>query len=368
METFNSILKSDIALYGLLAMIFAGFSLMIIISILAKRLVGRLNRKRFMRQENSIKNDLNTIAALAPDYEEALDEINAAQLSLKQITQRSPRLAQFVIDRLIDLYRNLSGKSAQALKQVYDDLHLYRTSKQKLMQGNYAIVIQGIQELAQMKRHEDVESIIGFLDHYHRLVRMETRVALVSLTPEDPLMCMKTMKDKLTKWEEILIYNKLRALSPEQVPAFKTYFHHQNPTVVCYSINMAARFLQYDAIDLITKLIFHKDVSISWQAVNALKLLQADQAAKYILLLLHKTKSLKVRIECIECLAQIGDTQQLAPLFRKVIDKSKNPLVTKALSKVFVDWDKTGARKLSTSRFKGKSRLMISHFSNHLIH
>ncbi|MEO9851343.1 MAG: hypothetical protein ABJH72_11500 [Reichenbachiella sp.] len=368
MEPSTPILTNDIFFYGYLVLIFAGLSTIIIVGILTNRLLNKLSYKKSFKSQKIIKDCLNTIAALAPDSELFKAEIQEAQSILQRVTQGSPRLAQFVIDRLLDLYKSLTGKSAQALKDVYDNLHLYRVSKHKLMQGNYAIVIQGIQELAEMKRHEDIESIIGFLDHYHRLVRLETRVALVRLIPEDPLMCMKFMKDILTKWEEILIYNKLRSLSPEQIPTFKAYFSHTNSTVVCYSINMAARFLQYDAIDLITRLIFHENTAICWQAVNALKLLQADQAAKYILLLLHKTKSLKVRIECIECLAQIGDTQKLAPLFRKVIDKSKNPMVTKTLSKIFVDWDKSGAKKLSKSSFKGKSRLMISHFSNPLIH
>ena len=197
------------------------------------------------------------------------------------------------------------------------------SQKISFYRGNYAEVIQGIQELAEMKRFEDIESVIGFLDHYHPQVRLETRVALIKLIPEDPLSWMKFRKDPLTRWEEVLVYNKLRSLSPEQVPVFKAYFNHKDPRVVCYSINLAARFLQYDSIGQITSLIFHKNTAISWQAVNALKLLQADVAVRDIQLLLHKTKSLKVKVECIECLAQIGDMQKLVPLFRRAIDKSK---------------------------------------------
>ncbi|MEO9967837.1 MAG: hypothetical protein ABJF11_18740 [Reichenbachiella sp.] len=368
METLSTIWRESTSYYELCALFFAGSSGLIILGITLNRQVSRWKRSKLLRPHNLIKNSLNTIAALAPDIEEYATEIQEAQQHLQQVTQRSPGLAQFVIDRLIELHKNLSGISARVLKKVYDDLHLYRVSKQKLMNGNYATVIKGIQELAEMRRHEDIESIVGFLDYYHELVRLETRVALISLIPEDPLICLKSMKDPLTKWEEILIYNKLRKLSPEQVPAFKAYFDHTNPTVICYCINMAARFLQYDAIDLMTRLIFHKNDAISWQAVNALKMLEADQAANFILLLLQKTKSIKVRVECIECLAQIGDTKKLAPLFRKAIDKNKNSAVTKTLSKVFVNWDKSGAKKLSETRFKGKSKLMVSHFSNSLIH
>lgn len=368
MQLPDNIWSGDLFIFGVLVLTFAGFTTLMILGIIAYRLLVKWRRYRALKPQKRIKNCLNAIASMAASNDSSEKaEVEQARRYLELITQRSPGLAQFVIDHLLDLYKSLSGISAKALKMVYDDLHLYRVSKQKLMQGNYAEVIQGIQELAEMKRHQNIESVIGFLDHYHPLVRLETRVALVRLVPEDPLHALKFMRDRLTRWEEILIYNKLKSLAPEQIPPFKTYFSHPDPRVVCYSINMAARFLQYDAIEQITGLIFHKNTDISWQAVNALKLLEADQAAKYILLLLHKTKSLKVRVECIECLAQIGDTQKLAPLFKKVIDQTNNPVVTKTLTKVFVNWHKSGANKLTKVRVSGKNRLLYSHFSNPLI-
>ncbi|SMD35991.1 hypothetical protein SAMN04488029_2645 [Reichenbachiella faecimaris] len=367
MKNLTNILPLDISPIGALVLVFVGLSIAILASISFSRAVKRIRLLRTIKMHSLINESLNMIAISACNVNDNYTEIEAANIKLHRISRRSRILSQYISDRLIQLRKNLSGMSSSALKKLYDELQLHRLAKQKLMQGDHTLVIKGIQELAEMKRYEDLESIVGFLHHYHSSVRRETRVALINLSPDDPLVCMKQMKDPLSKWEKVLIYNKLRSLAPDQVPLFKTYFEHPNPAIVCFCIELAARFLQYDAIGQITKLAFHQNVSISYQAVNAIKLLEADQAVNHILVLLKRTKSVKVKIECVECLAQIGDSRKLAPLFEKALNKTKNSRLLKSLSKTFANWDKVGSNVLSSMRFTGKGDLMINHYSHRLI-
>ena len=142
------------------------------------------------------------------------------------------------------------------------------------MEGNGKLVLKGINELEVVGRSEDVYFVQGFLSHHDIKVRRAARITIATLKPEEATFCLINLIDKLDSHEKKCLYKSLKKLSVNQLPDFSVYFDCCSESAICFSIDMAAKFNQTEAIQQIRNFIFHHSKEVSHSAIEALKSLQ----------------------------------------------------------------------------------------------
>lgn len=366
-EVLNIDTSFRIKAYIALIMLFFFVVLFLVGYILINRLMTKVLKVRYLRQKSAIQNAINFMVVEGLSEEGFEHENTNAELEiLKKYLDSSGYLSSFTIDYLLELNRSLKGQSSEILLNLYNRFNLKNFSLKKLYHKNWSQALKGIRELSEMNQKDQIPQIQSLLHHKHEQVRFEARIALMKLSKNDPLFFLSAMQDSIYQWHKIAMYNQLRKIDLDRIPSFSKYFHHTNISVVSFSVEMAAKFSQYECIPILGTLLHHEKDSIKIEVLDALKKLEAYQTNEHVVELLIETTSDKVKRACIDCLSEIGDPITIKPLMKLYMKKGRNVELAKAATKAFLEiTDREDT--IDQYLFDDTTKALISHCSHELI-
>ncbi|MEP1033141.1 HEAT repeat domain-containing protein [Ekhidna sp.] len=311
-ESQNSKLSFVIGICAiLLGLIFLLLS-MIVVSKIGRKRDERL-RKRYWPY---IKENLAYIAIQSVTKEGSELDYNRSFRMLAQIKRRSRKVTQWVLDEIIKQKANLSGEASKTMLKVYKDLDLKNHSLRKLKSYKWNVVAQGIHELERMGQRDTFFEFYKFLNSRSPDLRMAARLGLTTLAP-NPLSFLDHLKEELSEWEQMSIYNRLRNKQKDQLPDFSKHYYHEQKSVVEFCVEMTVRFNYFELIpDLIELLKTSNRRSV---VINALTELEAFQALPLVKKLILNTRNSNTIIACLRYLAHIDD-ERCRPIIEKFFE------------------------------------------------
>lgn len=297
-----------------------GFLLSLIFLFLSLIVISKLKRSRDERLKRRywpyIKENLAMIAIQSVTKEGSEYDYKRSFRIIRQIKRRSRKVAQWVLEEIIKQKSNLSGEASKTMLKVYGDLGLKRHSLRKLKSYRWNKVAQGIYELERMGQRDVFSEFYKFLNSRHADLRMAARLGLTTLAP-NPLSFFDHLKEELSEWEQMSIYNRLRSRQKEQLPDFSKYYSHDQKSVVEFCVEMTVRFNYFELIPQLMDLL--KSATHRCVAIRALTELEAFQALPLIKALISNTRNSKTIIECLNYLAHIDDGS-CRPIVEKMLD------------------------------------------------
>lgn len=175
---------------------------------------------------------------------------------------------QVLIDEMIDLSMNLKGGVKQQIQELYLELGLKRDSLSKAYSRHWHNNVKGFRELAFIGIRDANEQIVKALNHRNPIVRMEAQIAMVNLSDEHPYEFLDILEQPFSLWEQVTLHEML-IQHDLKVPAFHSWFHSENLTVLRFAIEMAAFYKQEEVAEELYRLFEHEEESIRQAAYRA---------------------------------------------------------------------------------------------------
>ncbi len=207
--------------YGLVILVIVSLSLAVFIFLLT--LFGKFY---FLSKHRRIEDTTAMLQDHLTSY--LMEEETAALVAFREIQQLTSRKKnkRILIDLLIELNHNFSGKYGDEALRLYEKLELHRISLAKLKSPRWDAKVRGMYELSSLEYDAAFDEISKYINHKRGEVRRNARVSLIKVRKKEALMMLKDLNGSLSKWTFINILATLKRnptkLSEEEIKALKT--------------------------------------------------------------------------------------------------------------------------------------------------
>jgi HEAT repeat protein len=222
-----------------------------------------------------------------------------------------------IIEEIIHLHENFTGETAERLEEIYMRLNFHFDSIQKLKDKRWYIVAKGMRELALMNIRQALPDITAFLNNKNEILRMESRIAIMKLSDQEPLSFLDKETSPLTGWDTANIYSMLSKMPDKMIPDFSKWLTSPNKDVVLFCIQMIGTYRQQTSVNTMVELLKSDDERIRLASIKALRSLNAVAAEKPIIAIYPK-EGAGIKTEILKTLEVVGSSESI-PLLEKIL-------------------------------------------------
>ena len=238
---------------------------------------------------------------------------------------------EIIMEEVIHLHVNFTGETAERLEDIYIQLNFHQDSIHKLKNKRWYIIAKGMRELALMNVKQALPLVSEFINNKNEILRMESRIAIMKLSENDPLSFLSRETTPLSGWDTANIYSMLSKMPEKLMPDFSKWLNSPNKDVVLFSIQMIGTFRQQESVEILLTLLKSENEKIRLAAIHALRLLNASAAEKPMIDIYEK-EGIGVRTEILKTIEVIGSHFSI-PFLEKILNQPLEdyPLVIQAV-------------------------------------
>ena len=238
---------------------------------------------------------------------------------------------EIIMEEVIHLHVNFTGETAERLEDIYIQLNFHQDSIRKLKNKRWYIIAKGMRELALMNVKQALPLVSEFINNKNEILRMESRIAIMKLSENDPLSFLSRETTPLSGWDTANIYSMLSKMPEKLIPDFSKWLNSPNKDVVLFSIQMIGTFRQQESVEILLTLLKSENEKIRLASINALRLLNAS-AAENPMIEIYEKEGINVRTEILKTIEVIG-SQFSIPFLEKILNQPLEdyPLIIQAV-------------------------------------
>src|SRR6476660_7418031 len=209
-------------------------------------------------------------------------EIEPAYLSIplefqKDFKNKTKR--EFIINQLIDVKKNLTGKVIDNIINLYEHTGLKQNSLVKLTSNKWYKKVKGINELYMMDQQDMLDSIYNYTNSHNEYIRMEAQTAMIHFRGFKGLSFLNIITHPISEWEQLKLLEQLKTLDFEQMDNLGQWLKSPNFTVVIFALRLAAVYQQYHVHDNIVNCLEHENEKVRIQAAITLSKIAGENTA-----------------------------------------------------------------------------------------
>ncbi len=216
-----------------------------------------------------------------------------------------------LLEEIIHLHSTFSGESGERLEDIYVGLNLHTDSIKKLNDKSWHTAAKGMRELALMNIKQAIPQLNRFIDNPNPVLRMESRIAIMNLSTEDPLSFLSGKNIQMSGWDVAKIYVLLSKLPEKMIPDFSRWLDSNNKDVLLFSIQMTGSFRQQSSVPKLIQLLKSENENIRLAALKSIRSLNASQAEKQIIEMYPKENEY-IKLEVLKTLESIGSLHAIS--------------------------------------------------------
>lgn len=206
---------------------------------------------------------------------------------------------------LLDLRKDVTGKTRTELLRVYQDLELHKDAYKKLKSWRWEIVSKGIYELTQMEVKDSYGLITRFINDKRATIRKQAEIATVSLKHEGINYFLDHTKYKISEWQQLKLLDVVRNKIDYDPPPFRLWLTSKNNHVVLFSLRLIKYYNQNDASASLIQLLRHKNNHIKKEAIFCIRDFNVVDAVPVLKTIFWKCTT-DVKMFILEALSQLG--------------------------------------------------------------
>ena len=206
---------------------------------------------------------------------------------------------------LLDLRKDVTGKTRTELLRVYQDLELHKDAYKKLKSWRWEIVSKGIYELTQMEVNDSYGLITRFINDKRATIRKQAEIATVSLKHEGINYFLDHTKYKISEWQQLKLLDVVRNKIDYDPPPFRLWLTSKNNHVVLFSLRLIKYYNQNDASASLIQLLRHKNNHIKKEAIFCIRDFNVVDAVPVLKTIFWKCTT-DVKMFILEALSQLG--------------------------------------------------------------
>lgn len=292
---------------------------------------SRKNSKEQRRK--AIKEKVEPILQeVAFSEQESQEFKDAAQRINKNINSRlHQRSNQQVLNELILYYhRNLGGEAAKRLEELYRQTDLKSVQLDLLKNGEWFYKAKAISDLSSMRMAETLYEILAYTDHESTQVRNEAQFAAVKLGGKKALQFLDDLKTQFSEWQQIRLLDQCLKFDYELLDVATNWLHSSNDSVAIFGLRVTRHLNQYQEIDQIIKLLYHKNPDVQLHAIQTCIDLAATQCLENVHEVYELTKLIKVKQRLIRAFGELGGPKEAGVLREIMIQEKHYDLILEA--------------------------------------
>lgn len=212
---------------------------------------------------------------------------------------------KFVIEKLINVKKNISGQSGKNIELVYVDLGLINDSKERMKSHIWHVKAKGIYELYMMDQSGMYHDILKYTNHGNRFVRREAQAAIIGFAGFNGLVFLDTLTQPMLEWQQLKLIEQLQTENLSGLEHLPLWLQSDNIYVVQFALKLAYIYQQYDAHDAVVDCLAYEDEKLRRLAIKALGNIAAPETAG-ILIAKYSTETVANKKTILVQLGEIG--------------------------------------------------------------
>jgi HEAT repeat protein len=295
-----------------------------VLALVVLRERSRKNRRE--EREQDIRRKVEPILQEVAFSEQESEEFKDAAKRINKLVQSRyyPQSNKNILNELILYYhRNLGGEAAKRLQELYRQTGLKRNQLDHLKNGDWHFKAKAISDLSNMRMAETLYEILAYTDHDNLNVRNEAQYAAVKLGGKKALKFLDELKSPLSDWQQIRLLDQSLRQDYQLIEEVDTWLKSENESVVKFALRLVRNLNQYQEIDQIIKLLYHKSTGVQLQAVKTCEELSATKSLENLHEIYELTKDVKLKTQILRALGELGGPKE-AGFLREVIITEKH--------------------------------------------
>jgi hypothetical protein len=241
----------------------------------------------------------------------------------KELQKRFNR--EVLIEQIIELHKNLTGATAQVLRELYLELGFEQDAIRRLRKYNWSTKAKAVRELAQMGISEAEPEISNLLNHPNSVLALEVQIALLKLNRDHPFSFLDDTEIQITDWQQVSMLAMISHSPHFKIPEFSQWLSSSNDSVVLFVIKMINYYNQLEASDLLIDLLSHPNEKVRIELIRALGDMEVSEAEN-VLIEIYPDESEETKIDILIALGKIGSERAIG-FMHHVLKSPQFPLV-----------------------------------------
>ena len=240
-------------------------------------------RKKRKAQWRSLFSDLLAeiiIGESVKELQETLRQFCENEVHRKLLAR--PFVRKVLIRELVKTKDSISGKSAENLRWLYEELALDRDSFQAFQHGQWHRKAGAIQHLAEMQQSKYLVKIYRETNNRNALIRTEAQLAVVKLTGFKGLRFLNVVSHAVSQWQQLALISHLQEGEVEE-DKIQQWLRVKNDSVVEFALRLVEVFRCHGLHDEVLACLQHSSPAVRLQALQTLKEIQNDSTANALL-------------------------------------------------------------------------------------
>jgi hypothetical protein len=232
---------------------------------------------------------------------------------------------------LLDLRKDVTGKTRTEVFRVYQDLELHKDAYNKLNSWRWELVSKGIFELTQMEVKDSYSLITKFINNKRSTIRKQAEIATVSLKKDGINYFLDHTRYKISEWQQLKLLDVVRNKTDYVPPPFRLWLTSKNNHVVLFALRLIKYYNQNDASASLIQLLRHKDNNIKKEAIFCIRDFNVTDAVPVLKTIFWKCTT-DVKMFILEALSQLGTDDDISFLEDIVTNEVAFTVKGKAIS------------------------------------
>lgn len=182
----------------------------------------------------------------------------------------------FVTDMLINIKKNVTGRTSDNLVKLYEALKLKQDSVDKLKSMVWHKRARGIYELYMMQQKNELEDILEYTNSKNEFVRMEAQTAIIGFSGFSGLVFLDSLTYPIHEWQQIKLLEQLNKVNPDTMPHLPIWLRSENPFVVNFALKLTEIYQQFHVHDDVLHCLEDKSDKIRQQTIKTLGSIATD--------------------------------------------------------------------------------------------
>ncbi|MES2730471.1 MAG: HEAT repeat domain-containing protein [Bacteroidota bacterium] len=250
----------------------------------------------------------------------------------QELTKRFNR--HVLVELILELHKNLSGATANTLRNLYIELGFDEDAKRALKRSNWSDKAKAVRELSQMGISEAEPAITKLLNHASSVLVLEVQIAHLKLNRETPFSFLDNTEVEITDWQQVSLLAMISHSPHFKIPDFSRWLSSPNDSVVLFVTKMVNYYNQLDASDKLIALLSHPNEKVRLEVIKSLGELEVAEAEQ-ALINIYPTEPEGQQVAILIALGRIGTANAViflnnalqSPQFALVFNAAKGLLL-----------------------------------------
>lgn len=225
------------------------------------------------------------------------EKLTPESMEMEQYFLKNRARKQLFLGELLSLHKNLQGEFATTIEQYYLSKGFDKLSFKKLKSEKTYNILQGLDELVEMKNHDSIKILENLL---HQTIDYTLKnylmIAIIKLNPESGLRGLFNFDNYLTDWLQLRIIKILDELKFINPPPLLKWIE-KGGSFAIFGCRLTAYTKAEKDIPLLKKLINKNNVPLKIEAIRTLGILDAQEVNEQLIkIYFHENLVVKVAI------------------------------------------------------------------------